>query len=868
MAVLQDIQSLMDKAEATPFGPACADLWFAAAAAAHTVDRELELECYLYYLRALNFGGITTDVVATFSKLQHWRRTRPQDFDDNREFLYLWSYKYVLRVLIEDPQYPKELVERFLTDMKADYEAYAGPSRAVASRAMKAAFSFGDLDGYLRHYQDWKTLPEGPLDDCPICAPEKELRHLVEVEHDMQAARELGEKALAAANLHHCNQQPSSLKTLMLIPWLYCGEDATALQAHRDTFALHTNRTQFFNNAPYRLGYLALSSQPGLQQPNDSEAYYSALGRLSHGVDLLGESMRQVAFAHTPQLLMEFFMAGKLLLQTFPAAFAGSPLHFKLPEIDRPALRMEGIATPTIGTAIAWFEQACLALAQAFDLRIGQQCCFHRERLQELAAPHWLDGDLPVALLGQTWPVGGFMPLAAEGHDTEQQYAAHVATLAATAAWRTMPLTELIYNAATYPDAQTMFLRIASERIIHNPQLTGATPPQWVTEKYRATWDHARGLTAMFGGNLTPAKVEKLPQDPLYLRVYQMQTALAAGDAAGAIALAQDYFQDSCGEPVGATLDLWSLLSKAYVLIGEQDKAAKYASWAYTVAGITGSTSAFAYATLNLSMVTREINRPYLAAMHTESVIEQMALFPKARPRPVVYVWAGFAHLKLGQHTEAINRFGDAGDFYLEINEPLLAAQSYGLAARSAGNSFAFNLANYYNLMAIDLVHEVLSHQPATDWPLLADDANRVITAANPVVAQLLNYDDRSLQRQYLSLTSMEYPERLPVHPRQLVLCDGTPKLTMLLAALLMQQCAFYAQMNHHPGAEKNALSQIHVDELRQLITAPGFNPDLSEHQALLAFQAFVGALEQTDFAPLPATSLAAAYNPFGMAAR
>ncbi|WP_426509046.1 hypothetical protein ACPPVO_00155 [Dactylosporangium sp. McL0621] len=346
---------------------------------------ELRLASRLFATTAYVHGGETAKSFVTFSWCRSEYDAHPERFDEQDEHMLLWHFKYMVNGLLKFPAVPLGRTYDVLDDMERRFRAGGHSLHAVYAYRYQVAAHVGDpaADDW---YGKWSAAPRDQNSDCAGCDPGEKVDHLVGRGRDEEAV------AMAApvlAGRLTCVEQPQSILTSLMVPYVRTGRLSEAADAHRQAYR--------------RLrGNLA-----DMQSIADHIEFCARTGNETRGLEIVQRHLPWLERAPSPQAEMWFCAASALLLG----------------RID-PALPL---GTTTAGELGARLAARAREWSAKFDERNGSAAV--SERIE--------------ALLGAP-PLIGQLPLSAVARRTE------AATPAATAA--AVPVEELPTDAAALMD--------------------------------------------------------------------------------------------------------------------------------------------------------------------------------------------------------------------------------------------------------------------------------------------------------------------------------------------------------------------------------------------------------------------------------
>ncbi|MFI6290234.1 hypothetical protein ACIBEJ_01545 [Nonomuraea sp. NPDC050790] len=394
-----DIDDLIDEASDLPYGEARTLLLEQALRHAEAGgDREQILAVRMELTEAYQFGSEPAKSFATFSRCVADFDADPELFDGWQTHTLLWQYKWIVDSMRDFPQVPLARAHDALAEMERRYrEAGVGLHAVHAQRCMVAGH-VGDRAAAEEHFHHWTTTPRDEMSDCEGCDPDGKIMHLARLGRDEEAV------ALAApvvAGHLTCENQPQSILSCLLLPYVRTGRLSEAAQAHLRAYRLIQALPHYTGNLDLHLEFLART------------------GNENRGLEILQRELPRLEERASPHTLMSFLAAAGLLLR-------------RLEELGHGDLVVVAGATETSVAALrAEVTGRARELAAAFDARNGTGEQSARVEAT-LAAPPLVD-HLPlvpharrVTLPGTATPT--LSPTAADSEATRPIAAGSVAT--------------------------------------------------------------------------------------------------------------------------------------------------------------------------------------------------------------------------------------------------------------------------------------------------------------------------------------------------------------------------------------------------------------------------------------------------------
>ena len=292
MTDLDDLYDLIARAQAAPWGPGCSALWAQAARLAEDLGRDEDaLECYSNLVTAYTMGGEATRVIAPFTWCDNMYRTRPDLFTDALKHSFAWQYKYVITALRQVPTVPVQKCKDVLQQMRELYLSLGDELSAVYIREYLLLHHFGEYEDAEKALSNWRAAARTEFSDCVSCDPMHEVRYYSHLK-EWDRARSIGEEILNTQDSGSCEAQPEALLTVMMMPWLYTGNDSKAWAAHVRSYRRDRSSPAYLEYIPEHIKYLTLS------------------GRTERALHILLRHLPWWERAETPTVLMELAIAG------------------------------------------------------------------------------------------------------------------------------------------------------------------------------------------------------------------------------------------------------------------------------------------------------------------------------------------------------------------------------------------------------------------------------------------------------------------------------------------------------------------------------------------------------------------------------
>ncbi|GII22233.1 hypothetical protein [Planosporangium mesophilum] len=317
---------------------------------------------------AYTYGGEPAKAFVTFSWCLAEYDRDPASRSREDERLLLWHFKYVINALTKFPEVPLERTYAVVDDMQRRYQAGGHSLHAVYRQRWGLAYHVGDADGAREWYERWNAAPRDENSDCPGCDPGAKALHLIQYGTDEEAV------ALAAPLLTgqlSCHEQPQSILTDLLLPYLRTGRLAEAADAHRRGYRLMRGNLA-------DLGYIA-----------EHLMFCAWTGNVARGLEIVQRHLGWLDRSPSPWATMRFSAAAARVLDGLAASGRGGLT------VHRPATAgREAADVPVLRLAGELADQA-RELAARFDARNGTG--WQGQRVAEMLAAEPLVEYLPLS---------------------------------------------------------------------------------------------------------------------------------------------------------------------------------------------------------------------------------------------------------------------------------------------------------------------------------------------------------------------------------------------------------------------------------------------------------------------------------------
>ncbi len=317
---------------------------------------ELQYAARMLATQAYTFGGEPAKSFVTFS----WCLAAHDRGDGDPAFeheLY-WQFKWMAGALSRFPEVPLARTYEALDDMERRYRLAGHTMNPLHQYRVVVAQHIGDVAEADEQYRLWCAAPRGEMSDCIGCEPTAKVRHLGWRGQDQEA---VATALPVLGGQLTCVEQPHSMLTELLLPYLRTGRLEEAAAAHRQAYrAIQTNR-----------GELALLA--------DHVAFCAYTGNEARGLELIERHVPWLEESPTPLADMYFSASCALVLRL--VAESG---HADAPVRDT-----------TVGALRDELTSRALDLAARFDERNGTSA--QGDAVREVLAASPLVDHLPLS---------------------------------------------------------------------------------------------------------------------------------------------------------------------------------------------------------------------------------------------------------------------------------------------------------------------------------------------------------------------------------------------------------------------------------------------------------------------------------------
>lgn len=348
----ETVESLMDQAEALPYGAAQKlELLERAVDLADSLgDIQAGFEARQELTGAATMGGHPEKTLVAFAwQLAAWDKYGPSSGREELEadeYDLLWHYKWVINSLWEFPNISRTQIEAAFADFESRLERGGYSLRTALYFRWKYAFFTGQLEQTEAWRTQWLRARKDDMSDCSACEAQFLTDYWVGMGQYLEALK--AAKPILSG-FERCAEVPHTTLGSVLEPLLRTGQLEEAMDAHVRGYALVQSNPSFLSTCGDHLSFLALT--------HNLEAAFKLLEKhlpwALSSADLMG---RFGFFRSTLPLFARLRVAGQTL---FPfRAPQGFPLE-------------GGPEGHTLDALEGWFKTQLEDLATQFDARNG-----------------------------------------------------------------------------------------------------------------------------------------------------------------------------------------------------------------------------------------------------------------------------------------------------------------------------------------------------------------------------------------------------------------------------------------------------------------------------------------------------------------
>ncbi|MBM7789229.1 hypothetical protein [Tenggerimyces flavus] len=296
--------------------------------------KDLQFAARMRATHAYTYGGEPGKSFVTFSWCLDAYDRGEVKLEGEDVYTLLWHFKWMVNALTKFPEVPLDRTYAVLDDMERRYRLAGESLNPVHQYRQQVAAHVGDVETAREQYRLWCAAPRGELSDCVGCEPTAKVNHLRWLGQDEEAVA-LGLNVLSGELT--CIEQPHSMLTALLPPYLHTGRLEEAAAAHRQGYrALQANRAE-------------------LEYVGDHIAFCGLTGNQARALELIERHLPWLDEAPSPWADMRFSASCALVLEQVSA---GGGRHLPVGE-------------ESVGALADELRTRALDLVARFDARNG-----------------------------------------------------------------------------------------------------------------------------------------------------------------------------------------------------------------------------------------------------------------------------------------------------------------------------------------------------------------------------------------------------------------------------------------------------------------------------------------------------------------
>lgn len=217
-------------------------------------DEQLGFELRENLIEAATFGGAPEVALVAFAwSLAAYDRDPEADYN-----LYglLWKYKWVLDAAADYPSIGRAQIRDMLADMERRYTAAGFGLHPVHQTAREVYRYMGDIPAAKAAHALVKKSPRDALSNCPACEEQNQLKYYLTLGKPATAIKKA--EPLVDGRMS-CAQVPHVTYSYLLLPVLFAGDPATAVEYHRRGVRMLGTNPKHVANAAFHLIFLAVT---------------------------------------------------------------------------------------------------------------------------------------------------------------------------------------------------------------------------------------------------------------------------------------------------------------------------------------------------------------------------------------------------------------------------------------------------------------------------------------------------------------------------------------------------------------------------------------------------------------------------------
>jgi tetratricopeptide (TPR) repeat protein len=294
-------------------------------------DPDLSFTTRILATSAYIYGGEPVKAFPTFSWCVADFDNRPAPHHRRWAHTLLWDFKAMVSGLTRFPEIPLDRTYGVLDDMERRYREGGHSLQAVYKRRQLVARHLGETEQEDEWFERWQSAERDDLSDCAGCDPRSVVVYL-STRGRYEEAVALAEPVLAGEL--SCNEQPQSILTELMEPYLRTGRLAEAVDAHRRAYRVHRSRLADLGDIAWHMAFCART------------------GNEHRGLEILQRHLDWLDRAPSPYTAMTFATYGSYALRRITALGHGDVTVRRKDRADSTAAQLaEELAAMATGIA-------------------------------------------------------------------------------------------------------------------------------------------------------------------------------------------------------------------------------------------------------------------------------------------------------------------------------------------------------------------------------------------------------------------------------------------------------------------------------------------------------------------------------------
>jgi tetratricopeptide (TPR) repeat protein len=279
-------------------------------------------ETRMQAIQVFQFGGEPLRAMLAFSQCLAAYDGGSVTVRNGDEHSLLWRFKWIADSLPDHPQIPIDQALSATDDMERRYRLAGYSMRAVYQARWAIALGTGDVERADEYCERMARAPQDAMSDCRTCFPSHRAQH-----HATRGRYEEAIRVGGPASQGTCVEQPHWLLAHLVLPYLFTGRHAEAVNAHRKSYRRMRTDRKYLGGIGVHLRFCALS------------------GNTTRGLEIIERHLGSLDRASSPAAAMSFAAGSAVILTQLVDAGHGD-LRIRRPggAIEAGDLRTELVA--------------------------------------------------------------------------------------------------------------------------------------------------------------------------------------------------------------------------------------------------------------------------------------------------------------------------------------------------------------------------------------------------------------------------------------------------------------------------------------------------------------------------------------------